>query len=57
MMPNEFLSTLWKLWKHEIINPAQVIQALNLYGYQLDYLGNGGLKATRENETYKFIAL
>ena len=57
MMPSEFLSTLWKLWKHEIINPAQVIQALNLYGYQLDYLGNGGLKATRENETYKFIAL
>jgi hypothetical protein len=56
-MPSEFLSTLWKLWKHEIINPAQVIQALNLYGYQLDYLGNGGLKATRENETYKFIAL
>lgn len=54
-MPSEFLSTLWKLWKHEIIEPAQVIKALNLYGYQLDYLGNKGIEATKLNEKYTFI--
>jgi hypothetical protein len=54
MIPNEFLSTLWNLWKHEIISPAQVIKALNLYGYQLDYIGNGGLKASKERETYRY---
>jgi TPP-dependent trihydroxycyclohexane-1,2-dione (THcHDO) dehydratase len=55
MMPNDFLSTLWELWRSNVIEVAHVVQALSLYGYELSYIGNGGLTASKEREIYKFI--
>jgi hypothetical protein len=51
-MPNNYLSTLWTLWKNEVLDVSLVIKALEIYGYQLNYLGNGGIKTSKENETY-----
>jgi hypothetical protein len=53
-MPNEYLSTLWTLWRNHIIDSSQVIQALALYDYQLHYLGNGGIEVGKENETIRY---
>jgi len=53
-MPNDYLSVLWGLWKDNIITPNQVIEALNLYGYNLDYITKSGLKASKPGETHEF---
>lgn len=53
-MPSQYLQVVWELWKSEIIDPSQVIKALNFYDYQLSYIGNSGLKAFKENETFEF---
>ena len=53
-MPNNYLSTLWMLWRNHIIDSSQVIQALALYDYQLHYLGNGGIEAGKENEKFTY---
>lgn len=53
-MPNEYLSNLWILWFDGIIEPSHIIKALEVYGYQLSYVGNGGLKAFKENETFEY---
>lgn len=53
-MSNQYLQVIWELWKSEIIDSSQIIKALNLYGYQLSYIGNSGLKAFKENEIFEF---
>ena len=54
-MPNQCLPTLWTLWVNNVIEPATVIKALEVYGYSLSYIGNSGLKTFKENETFEFI--
>ena len=53
-MPNQYLQTLWTLWVNNIIEPATVIKALEVYGYSLSYMGNSGLKTFKENERFEF---
>jgi hypothetical protein len=54
-MPDQYLQILWTLWTNNIIEPATVIKALEIYGYSLSYIGNSGLKTFKENETFEFI--
>jgi len=56
MKPMELLSVLWTLWKNEVLPPSQIIKILNFYGYNLYYLGNGGLEVIKDYITYRFDA-
>ena len=53
-MPNELLSTLWKLWEAKAIEPAHVVKSLAVYGYELGALTNSGLVATTPTERYEY---
>ena len=53
-MPNELLSTLWKLWEAKAIEPAHVIKALAVYGYELGALTNDGITATTATERFEY---
>lgn len=53
-MPNELLSTLWKLWDGKAIEPAHVVKALALYGYELGSLTNSGITALSSTERYEY---
>jgi hypothetical protein len=57
MKPMELLSVLWTLWKNEVLPPSQIIKILNFYGYNLYYLGNGGLEVIKDYITYRFDAV
>lgn len=53
-MPDEYLSILWELWMSKVIEQSHVIKALKLYGYQLSYIGNSGMKVFKKNETIEY---
>ena len=56
-LPNNFIPVLWRLWKDGVIQPAHVIRALGVYGYVLNYLGNGGITIAKPGAQYEFSFL
>ena len=53
-MTEGYLGTLWQLWHHKVIEPAHVIKALEVYGYKLDALTNGGIVASSKNTRFEY---
>ena len=53
-MSNGYLATLWQMWSERIIEPAHVIKALAVYGYELGALTNDGITATTATEHFEY---
>lgn len=53
-MPSDYIETLWLLWSLEIMSEEQVINGLNVYGYDLDIINPSGLVAVNETTTYTY---
>jgi len=54
MMPEGYLGTLWELWYNKVIEPAHIIKALSLYGYELTALTNGGIVTSSKNTRFEY---
>lgn len=53
-MTNGYLATLWQMWNDRIIEPAHVIKALAVYGYELGALTNEGITASTATERFEY---
>lgn len=53
-MPNDYFPVTWDLWDKGVIDVTQVIKALDLYGYELNYITKQGIKGSKFGETIEF---
>lgn len=53
-MSNGYLATLWQMWTDKVIEPAHVIKALAVHGYELGALTKEGIVASTANERYEY---
>ena len=53
-MTNGYLATLWQMWTENIIEPAHVIQALAVHGYELGSLTKEGITASTATERFEY---
>ena len=54
MIPEGYLGTLWELWHSKVIEPAHIIKALSLHGYELTALTNGGIVTSNKNTRFEY---
>lgn len=53
-MTNGYLATLWQMWTESIIEPAHIVKALGLHGYELGSLTKDGITATNAVERFEY---